>query len=244
MASPSHSSDSSASSATAPQPAPASVVQTVNIKSHVPMMLDMAEPNYTQWRPRALAADPRPRDADWVQNDHSIVNWLYTIMNKPIFDNVYKTRASAFRIWIEVEGIFRDYELHTAPSSRPSPRVGHPVSEPSQVLNLLRGLHAKYRHLKPIITDKSPPHTFQSARSYLLLEELRYEHDTKHDENQTFIARHGGSSATQPQHTDGSPSSTTGNSNNRYKPKNKKQGHGASNSAHSASITRRNSSSS
>lgn len=50
MASPSHSSDSSASSATAPQPAPASVVQTVNIKSHVPMMLDMAEPNYTQWR--------------------------------------------------------------------------------------------------------------------------------------------------------------------------------------------------
>jgi hypothetical protein len=50
MASPTHSSDSFASSAAAPQPAPASVVQNVNIKSHVPVMLDMNEPNYTQWR--------------------------------------------------------------------------------------------------------------------------------------------------------------------------------------------------
>jgi hypothetical protein len=50
--------------------------------------------------------------------------------------------------------------------------IGLPVSESSQVLNLLRGLNPKYRHLKPTIKAKFPPHTFASARSYLLLEEL------------------------------------------------------------------------
>jgi hypothetical protein len=29
--------------------------------------------------------------------------------------------------------------------------VGHPVSEPSQVLNLLRGLNPRNHHVKPII---------------------------------------------------------------------------------------------
>jgi hypothetical protein len=49
--------------------------------------------------------------------------------------------------------------------------VGHPDSEPSQVLNLLRGLNKKFRHVKPVLTSKT--HTFMSARSYLLLEELQ-----------------------------------------------------------------------
>jgi hypothetical protein len=44
--------------------------------------------------------------------------------------------------------------------------VGHPVS-----LNLLRGLNKKFRHVKPVLTSNT--HTFMSARSYLLLEELQ-----------------------------------------------------------------------
>ena len=39
---------------------------------------------------------------------------------------------------------------------------------------MLRGLSSKYRHAIPAITAKQPPHTFLSARSYLLLEE-RYD---------------------------------------------------------------------
>jgi hypothetical protein len=49
--------------------------------------------------------------------------------------------------------------------------VRQPVSKTSQVLNLLRGLSSKYRHAVPVITAKQLPHTFLSARSYLLLEE-------------------------------------------------------------------------
>ena len=38
--------------------------------------------------------------------------------------------------------------------------IGHPVSEPSQVLNLLRGLNPRYRYVKPVITSKYPSHSF------------------------------------------------------------------------------------
>ena len=37
--------------ATPPQPAAASVIQTVNIRNHIPVVLDYATANYSQWRP-------------------------------------------------------------------------------------------------------------------------------------------------------------------------------------------------
>jgi hypothetical protein len=49
--------------------------------------------------------------------------------------------------------------------------VSQPVHETNQVLNLLCGLNSKYRHAIPVISARQPPHTFLSARSYLLLEE-------------------------------------------------------------------------
>jgi hypothetical protein len=55
--------------------------------------------------------------------------------------------------------------------------VGQPVSEPSQVLNMLRGLNPKYRHTISTVTSRQPSHTFLSARSHLLMEEL---FDTQH----------------------------------------------------------------
>ena len=36
--------------ATPPQPAAASVIQTVNIRNHIPVVLDYATANYSQWR--------------------------------------------------------------------------------------------------------------------------------------------------------------------------------------------------
>ena len=113
--------------------------------------------------------------------------------------------------------------------------VGHPVSEPSQVLNLLRGLNPKYRYVKPVLTSK--PHTFMSARSYLLLEEIQLQHDDNTAAGQAFLANHGGStgSAAPAAHggsfgSGGSSSGASGSSNpdaggNRgSKPKNKRRG--------------------
>jgi hypothetical protein len=47
MASPVHSSSSSDANEPEPQPALATAVQTINIRSHVPVLLDLAQWNYS-----------------------------------------------------------------------------------------------------------------------------------------------------------------------------------------------------
>jgi hypothetical protein len=114
-------------------------------------------------------------------------------------------KATAYTIWHSIHDQFRDNELHRAVYLEAEFRslvqgdmdiatytgrlkrladalrdVGQPVQETSQVLNLLRGLSPKYRHTVPVISAKIPPHTFLSARSYLLLEE---QYDAEHDKS-------------------------------------------------------------
>ncbi|CAN6303088.1 unnamed protein product [Urochloa humidicola] len=171
--------------------------------------------------------------------DHCVVNWLHNTIAKNVFDIVYKPRASAFTVWADIEGVFRDNELHRAVLIESEFRsimqgdmtmmqytsrlkkladdlhdLGQPVSEPSQVLNLLRGLNPKFRYVKPVVSSRSPPHTFRSACSFLLLEESQQNHDAKADAGVALYAGQGGSS-------------NTGTSS-RSKPKNKKKGKGPS----------------
>jgi hypothetical protein len=100
--------------------------------------------------------------------------------------------------------------------------IGHPVSEPNQVLNLLRGLNPKYRYVKPVITSKYPPHTFMSARSFLILEELGADHDANTEATQALAASHGerpggssGNHGASFRSTDGSSGSSAPRDNNR-----------------------------
>jgi hypothetical protein len=44
-------------------------------------------------------------------NDHSIANWLHTTVSKSVFNTIYEPRTSAFTIWNDIEGLFRDNEL-------------------------------------------------------------------------------------------------------------------------------------
>lgn len=205
---PSSSSDSDVEDA---QPAAAAVIQTVNIRSHVPITLDIDEANYSQWRcffdsvlgkfglTQHVRGVPSldERTAEWRQADHCVVNWIHTTISTSLFNIVHKPRCSAYTLWTNVENIFRDNELQSAVYLEAELRslqqgdmsinqyctklkhladqlhdIGHPVSEPSQVLNMLRSLNPRYRHVKPVIKDKCPPHTLMSARSFLLLEEL------------------------------------------------------------------------
>jgi hypothetical protein len=55
------------------------------------------------------------------------------------------------------------------------------------VLNLTRGLNKSSRHVKPVLTSK--PHTFMSAHSYLLLEELQLQNDDKTEASQALLTR-------------------------------------------------------
>jgi uncharacterized membrane protein YgcG len=113
--------------------------------------------------------------------------------------------------------------------------VGYPVSEPSQVLNLLRGLNPRFRHVKPVINSKTPPHTFMSARSYLLLEEIQMQHDAKMEAGTALYASNftdDGASNSRPT-DDGSGG--FGNSNQRSKDKSKKCGKGSAGGGGAAS---------
>ncbi|XP_039775459.1 uncharacterized protein LOC120642976 [Panicum virgatum] len=98
--------------------------------------------------------------------------------------------------------------------------ISYAVSEPSQVLNLLRGLNPRYRYVKPVITSKFPPHTFQSTRSFLILEELSFQHDSNDEAGQAFTASHsdhsgGSSSSVSSGAKDGSSAPPAQRSNNR-----------------------------
>jgi hypothetical protein len=112
-------------------------------------------------------------------------------------------------VWTSIQAQFRDHELHHAVYLEAELRslvqgdmdiatytghlkriagslrdLGQPVRDTSQVINMLRGLSPKFCHAAPVIADRKPPHTFLSARSYLLLEE-------KYDkENARTVAQH------------------------------------------------------
>jgi hypothetical protein len=228
------SSDNEYDDAAPPQPAAASVIQTVNIRNHIPVVLDYATANYSQWRCcfdsvlgkfglEDHVRSPTPtaqRNSEWRQIDSCLVNWIYTTIATNVFDLVHKPHITAFTLWSDVEGHFRDNELERAVLLEAEFRsvqqgdlsihdyctklkrladelhnVGHPVSEPSRVLNLLRGLNPKFRHLKPVIKSKSPPHNFRSAMSYLLLEEASDSQEAKTDAAQAYAARQDTSSA-------------------------------------------------
>jgi hypothetical protein len=108
--------------------------------------------------------------------------------------------------------------------------VGHPVSKPSQVLNLLHGLNKRFCHVKPVLSSKT--HTFMSASSYLLLEELQLQQDDKTEAGQALLASHDGSSTSGGSAALGGLSSSSGspgNDNNRgYKNKSKRRDHSLS----------------
>ncbi|KAG8100908.1 hypothetical protein GUJ93_ZPchr0444g28992 [Zizania palustris] len=158
-------------------------------------------------------------------------------ISKSVFDIVYRSHASAFMIWDTVQNLFHDNELQRVVYIEAEFRTLHqgdmsitdytaklktladnlrdtekPVSEPSQVLNLLRGLSPKYMHIKPVITAKFMPHTFMIAWSYLLVEELYADHNVKMESNTTFYNNSGSSKSTTP--PAGSTDSNASNSNN------------------------------
>jgi hypothetical protein len=84
-------SDSAAGDAPAFPTPPTAVLQTVNIKSHVPVVLQLAEPNYAEWRTffdafigkfglvDHLSSPPtaaQHRDPAWQVLDQCILSWI------------------------------------------------------------------------------------------------------------------------------------------------------------------------
>ncbi|WVZ50486.1 hypothetical protein U9M48_001732 [Paspalum notatum var. saurae] len=136
MASTTHSSSSSIANSNpfAPfspaEPPSAAAIAMLNIKGHVPEVLDMDASNFRQWRTffdltfekfgltnhvdGSLDAVLMRDDAEWIQIDACIVSWLYTTVSKAIMDAVYKPRRSAHSLWTAIKDMFLDNGLQRA----------------------------------------------------------------------------------------------------------------------------------
>ncbi|KAM3411785.1 hypothetical protein ACQJBY_003446 [Aegilops geniculata] len=108
--------------------APSSILQTVDIRRHVPITLDLLAGNYTQWRRHFdtivgmfglrdhvdSAAVHRHGDPEWDMADHVVVHWLYTTISPELLDAVMQPDDTALTVWAAVDGIFRDNQLARA----------------------------------------------------------------------------------------------------------------------------------
>ncbi|CAO1948030.1 unnamed protein product [Urochloa humidicola] len=190
-------------------------IQSVNIRAHVPIILDLENSSYPQWRrffdtvfgKFALrdhvntTATPRFSDSEWAMIDECIVNWLYTTISADLLNAVMETDDTALSVWTAIEELFHDNRLTRAVHlesefrslmqgdlpvleycsqlkvlARKLADVGHPVRKDNQVVNLLRGLNPRLRHMISSIQAQDPLPSFRKVRSQLRLEEKSLQH--------------------------------------------------------------------
>ena len=102
----------------------------LNIRSHVPVVLNSDEGNFRQWQSfieltikkfrlldhidGTVDAAAMIDDAEWLQVDACVVSWLYTTVSKEIWNDVNRPNATAFSVWNAIIGQFLDNSLQRA----------------------------------------------------------------------------------------------------------------------------------
>ncbi|XP_019058877.1 PREDICTED: uncharacterized protein LOC109116961 [Tarenaya hassleriana] len=109
-----------------------------NIKSHIPITLNMDEFNYDAWRELfethclsfgvmghldGTTQPSGPDDTYWTRIDGLVKLWIYGTISQPMLTNVLKKKSTAQALWTRLENQFRDnkearaiqleHELHT-----------------------------------------------------------------------------------------------------------------------------------
>jgi hypothetical protein len=88
------------------------VLQTINIKSHVPVVLELTEPNYAEWREffdafigkfgltdhLSTPTKAQRRDSDWRLLNQCILSWLYNSVHKDILAIVRRPKPTTYAI--------------------------------------------------------------------------------------------------------------------------------------------------
>ncbi|XP_020195747.1 uncharacterized protein [Aegilops tauschii subsp. strangulata] len=112
--------------------APSPSTYATSIKIHVPITLDLAASNYTNWRELFLVALGRygltshvvskdgatPSDtsptSDWGRDDYTVLSWIYGSISADLLGIVMRPGSSARTIWDAIENLFRDNKKHRA----------------------------------------------------------------------------------------------------------------------------------
>lgn len=94
-----------------------------NIKSHIPLILDLDDHNYDAWRElfmtHCLTFDvlghldgtllpAHANDAAWHKRDGLVKLWIYGTLAPPLFRSSFETGGTARDVWLRVENQFRN----------------------------------------------------------------------------------------------------------------------------------------
>ncbi|XP_025822850.1 uncharacterized protein LOC112898774 [Panicum hallii] len=158
------------------------------------MVLEFDAGNYGQWRLCFLAVFAKfglvdhinsfmvQGTSDWVQNDYSIVSWLYCTISTDLLRTIQTGSDTAYSLWRFIRGLFRDNRATRSAYLGAEFRniyqgdmtvmayctkvklladqlrdLGSPVSDPDLVITLLRGLNPRLQHVIPGLTVNKLP---------------------------------------------------------------------------------------
>ncbi|XP_062217694.1 uncharacterized protein LOC133917883 [Phragmites australis] len=99
-----------------------SSINVVNVKMHIPIMLDFVISNYSKWSQfftmmcgkfdlfhhidSTIAS--RPDDPAWVQADYAIVFWLFGSVSNDVLNVTMEPDQRAHDLWLVIKGNFRN----------------------------------------------------------------------------------------------------------------------------------------
>lgn len=104
-------------------PNPDRIYGVTNIKSHIPVVLDLDEGNYDAWRELFLThclcfdvlgyidGTTLPTDANdaaWKKRDGIVKLWLYGTLSPKLFQACFITGPTSRDIWLRIENHFRN----------------------------------------------------------------------------------------------------------------------------------------
>ncbi|XP_013624127.1 PREDICTED: serum factor response D-like [Brassica oleracea var. oleracea] len=99
------------------------VFGVTNIKTHIPLILDLDECNYDAWRELLLmhcltfdvlghidgsSTPTGDDDVAWHKRDAIVKFWLYGTLAKPLFKSTFQKGGNAHDVWSRIENQFRN----------------------------------------------------------------------------------------------------------------------------------------
>jgi len=93
----------------------------VNVKHHVPVMLELAHPNYNKWAAAFTSLcgkfylsshvddslAPAPTDASWVAMDCAVRGWIYGSVANDVLDLAMAPEQTARDLWVAIADMFQ-----------------------------------------------------------------------------------------------------------------------------------------
>jgi hypothetical protein len=106
-------------------PAAPSSLNVASVKTHVPVVLDLAKSNYSKWRMLisvllgkyelsdhvAFETPAADRTAEWNREDFIVRSWLYGSISDEILDIIMAENQSAFDAYMLIRNLFLDNGL-------------------------------------------------------------------------------------------------------------------------------------